>query len=72
MAIEIEKPIVGNANWGIQVNNAIEKLAETAVYFTYAVPTQGIGHVGNIAITSNYLYVCVSEGLWKKVALQDF
>lgn len=66
----LNKPTRGELTWDIKLNAALDYLDTKTVITVVAVPTNptSTGSVGQIAVNSTYLFVCVGTNSWVRVA----
>lgn len=68
-------PAHGTNNWDVQVNNAFYALEDRLDLLKgwVVVPVPGsstaTGVLGQVAIDSTYLYICIANNTWRRVTL---
>lgn len=71
-------PDRGDNNWDVEVNNAFfaleDRIDALRGWELVAVPAAATstGTIGQVAIDTEFLYLCVSTNVWRKVALATF
>jgi hypothetical protein len=71
-------PDRGDNNWDVEVNNAFyaleDRIDALRGWELVAVPASATstGTIGQVAIDTEFLYLCVSTNVWRKVTLTTF
>ena len=71
-------PDKGDNNWDVEINNAFyaleDRIDALRGWELVAIPASATstGVIGQIAISSTHLYICVSTNVWRRVSLASF
>jgi hypothetical protein len=71
-------PDKGDNNWDVEVNNAFfaleDRIDALRGWELVAVPASATatGTLGQVAVDDDFIYLCVSTNVWRKVALTTF
>lgn len=71
-------PTHGENNWDVKINNALfaleDRLDAMRGWTVVSVPgsSTATGVLGQVALDSTYLYICVANNTWRRVTLASW